>query len=273
MFIHNINPDLLTIGPFSVRFYGIVYALGFLTIAYFLSKAKIKNLPSEKAWDLVAYTLLFSILGARLFHVLSDFHLYKDNLIEIVYIWKGGLGWFGGLFFGIIFLIFYTKKNKIDTLSIFDRFALVLPFFIGLGRIANFFNSEHLGFPVNPEIIKWCVVFQKIDNLCRHPTQIYEAISMFILFGLLILIYFLLKHFKIMTRGIIFSSHLMLYSIARFITDFYREQQSFYFYGLAHTQIISIIIFLIGVFLLLKFLNIFNIIKNSENYLKTKENN
>ncbi|MEM2138706.1 MAG: prolipoprotein diacylglyceryl transferase [Candidatus Woesearchaeota archaeon] len=260
MFYHNINPDLLTIGPFSIRFYGIVYALGFLFIGYYLSKSKIKNLSEEKSWDLVSYTLLISIIGARLFHVVSDFHLYRNNLLGIFEIWKGGLGWFGGLFFGIFFLIYYTKKHKIETLIVFDKISLILPIFIGLGRIANFINSEHLGFPVNQEIIKWCVVFQNVDNVCRHPTQIYEAISMFLVFALLMLIYYKLGSIK----GILFSSHLILYSIARFITDFFRETQSAYFFGLAHTQIISLGTFLIGLYLFFKFIKIKHTKKNSK---------
>ncbi|MEM3373606.1 MAG: prolipoprotein diacylglyceryl transferase [Candidatus Woesearchaeota archaeon] len=254
MFYHNINPDLLKIGFFSIRFYGIVYALGFLSIGYYLSKSKIKNLPKEKAWDLVSYTLLFSLIGARLFHVISDFHLYKNNLLGIFEIWKGGLGWYGGLFFGIAFIIFYTKKHKIETLEIFDKISLILPLFIGLGRIANFINSEHLGFPANPETITWCVVFQNIDTFCRHPTQLYEAISMFLVFGVLILINKFIP--KLKTKGILFSFYLILYSIARFTTDFFRESQSIYILGLAHTQIISLITLFIGIYLLFKFSDI-----------------
>ena len=77
MFIQNINPDIISLGPFSIRFYGIVYALGFLWVTYLLEKkvGKIKNLTKENAFDLMAYMMLFAILGARRVHVMSEFYL------------------------------------------------------------------------------------------------------------------------------------------------------------------------------------------------------
>ena len=110
MFINNINPDLINIGPFSIRFYGLVYALGFLFISYMLDKKvkskKIKNLTKDRASDLLVYTMIFGLLGARLVHVISDFHLYKNNLIGIFQIWNGGLAFHGGLL-AIIFGYYY----------------------------------------------------------------------------------------------------------------------------------------------------------------------
>jgi phosphatidylglycerol---prolipoprotein diacylglyceryl transferase len=246
MFIQNINPDLIKLGPFTIRFYGIVYALGFLAVAYFLSKAaekkKIKNLDKEKAIDLVTYTMISAILGARIFHVVSDFYLYKNNLLDVFAIWKGGLGWYGGLFGAMLFIFFYCRKHKIDVIRAFDYFSFLLPLIIGFGRIANFINGEHLGFPASSNNVPWCVVFERIDAVCRHTVQLYESLSMFLLFILLLIIYMKWQDKK----GLLFASFLTGYGIARFITDFYRETQSAYFFGLAHTQIISIIMIFIG---------------------------
>ncbi len=253
MFIQNINPNLIAIGPFSIRFYGLVYALGFILVALFLSRKakekKIKNLDKDKAIDLVTYSMIWALIGARLFHVISDFYLYENNLIGIFEIWKGGLGWYGGLIGAILFIYLYCKKNKIDIIRVFDYLSLFLPLIIGFGRIANYINGEHLGFPAS---VSWCVVFQRIDSLCRHPVQIYEAISMFVLFFLLILIYIKWQNEK----GILFSSFFIGYGIARFITDFFRETQSAYLFGLAHTQIISIFSIIIGIYFLIKSLKV-----------------
>lgn len=249
MFINNINPDLMNIGPFSIRFYGIVYAVGFLVVYYLLLKAAekktIKNLDKDKASDLAVYTMLSGILGARIFHVIADFHLYKDNLLGIFEIWNGGLGFYGGLAGGVLAIFFYCRKHKVDISGVIDTMALPLPLIITFGRIANYMNSEHIG---SVSDLPWCVVFQKIDTVCRHPAQIYEAISMFIVFLLLIAAYKLWRK----QRGAITWVFIMGYGIARFTTDYFRETQSAYFFGLAHTQIISLIMAAIGAYFLYK---------------------
>ncbi len=249
MFINNLNPDILNVGPFSIRFYGLVYALGFLLVAYLLSKEaqkkKIKNLDKEKAVDLTVWAMVFGIIGARIFHVLSDFYLYKNNFIGIFEIWKGGLGFYGGIAGGILAVWFYCRKHKVDVFKVFDVMSLPFPLVIAFGRIANFINSEHVGFKTD---LPWCVVFEKIDMICRHPVQIYESISMFILFFMLLIINFRTKK----KTGKIFWSFIAGYGVMRFITDFFRQEQSFYFLGLAHTQFISIFMILYGGYKLFK---------------------
>jgi phosphatidylglycerol:prolipoprotein diacylglycerol transferase len=249
MFSQNIDPNLITLGPLNIRFYGIVYALGFLLITYLLikeaKKNKIKNLTSERAQDITIYAMLFGLIGARLFHVASDFYLYQNNLLEIFAFWKGGLGWYGGLIGGVAAIIIYCRKHKIDIWHVLDNMSVPLPLVIGFARIANYINSEHLGFPSN---LPWCVVFQKIDTVCRHPVQLYESLSMFILFFALIIISLKLRQKK----GTVFWSFIGLYGIARFITDYFRQVQSFYLFGLAHTQIISLVMIFISIYFVFK---------------------
>ena len=244
LFIHDINPDLINIGPLSIRFYGIVYALGFLLVTHLITKKakekKIKNLTPDKAIDLVTYTMIFGLIGARLMHVISDFYIYKTNLIGIFKIWEGGLGFQGGLVGGLIFIYFYCKKHKINFLKFTDTIALPLPLIIGFGRIANFINGELIG---NPSNLPWCVVFSRIDDICRHPSQLYQSLSQFILFGILL---YLSKTKMSKKKGFISFSFIAGYGLFRFVTDFFRSDYHIYLFGLSHTQILNIFMFFIG---------------------------
>jgi len=243
MFINNINPDILKIGPFTIRFYGIVYALGYLLITYLLSKKKIKNLTKEKALDITTYGLIFGVIGARIFHVLSDYSLYENNLLDVFAIWKGGLGFMGGLAGALVFVYYYCKAHKIELMQVLDVMAAPLALVIGFGRIANYINSEHLGYATN---LPWCVVYEKFDMICRHPAQIYEAISMFLLCAVL---FFLQKKWH--KKGAMFWSFILGYGIARFTTDFFRTQDV-YIVGFAHTQWISAVMIILGGYYLVK---------------------
>jgi phosphatidylglycerol:prolipoprotein diacylglycerol transferase len=249
MFVNNINPDLFTLGPLTIRFYGIVYALGFLLVVFLLlqevKKKSVKHLDNDHAVDMLTYGMISAIIGARLFHVASEFYLYKDNLLDIFAVWKGGLGFYGGVIGGILALYLYCRKHKINYLQILDIIVVPLPLIIGFGRIANYINSEHLG---RITTVSWCVVFEKADLLCRHPSQLYEAISMFALF---LSLFFISRKLKLKI-GSLTSLFFIGYGIARFITDIFRENVLYYF-GLSHTQIISIITVLIGIYFLIIF--------------------
>jgi phosphatidylglycerol:prolipoprotein diacylglycerol transferase len=242
MFIQNINPDILNIGPFAIRFYGIVYALGFLWVTHVLSKkaerGKIKNLTSEKAVDLVTIGMIAGLIGARLIHVISEFSLYQNNLLDVFAVWKGGLGFHGGLIGGIGAMYLYCRKHKINLLDILDTISVPLALVTAFGRVANFINSEHLGFPSSQP---WCVVFQRIDDVCRHPVQIYESITQVAIFGIL-LFAGTRKH----KRGMITGLYLVSYAIFRIITDFFRETHAVYMFSLSGSQILCILMIIIG---------------------------
>ena len=248
MFVHNINPDIITIGPFSIRFYGIVYALGFLFVNHILMKVaknkKIKNLSVEKASDLVIWTMIFGLLGARVMQVLAELPYYLKNPFEIVAFWHGGLYFQGGLAAALVFMYLYSKKHKIKLIRLTDTIAVPLPLIIGFGRIANFINSEHLGFPTK---VPWCVVFQKTDNICRHPAQIYQALTQFLLF---VIVYLISKKTK--KPGLVTWSFVAGYGFLSVITDFYRTDMPRILFNLTITQFINIGMFILGVYFLIK---------------------
>jgi phosphatidylglycerol---prolipoprotein diacylglyceryl transferase len=247
MFIHNLDPVLMQIGPIAIRYYSLVYIFGVLITMYLLSKKtdKVKNLSRQRAENMVIWGTVAGLVGARLFHVLSEIHLYIQRPLEIFAIWQGGLGFFGGLLGGIIFGVYYCRKHDINVWQIFDIVVIPLPLIIGLGRLANFINSEHVGFAAD---VPWCVVFPRVDMLCRHPAQIYEAISMFLLFGAVLLAYRLWKKKSSATFWVFITA----YGIARFITDFFRAEQSFYLLGLSHTQFLSLGMVMAGIFMLIR---------------------
>jgi len=244
MFVQNIDPNLVTIGPFSIRFYGIVYALGFLLVSYLLEKkaGKIKNLTKERAFDLVAFTMVFALAGARLFHVLEQFSYYRENLWQVFMIWKGGLAFFGGISFGLAAMYFYCRKKDIDFFKVIDVISLWLPLVTAFGRIANFINSEHMGFPSN---LPWCVVYQRVDDICRHPVQLYESISQFMIFAVL-----LVYSKKQRNDGNIAWMYMILYGAFRFVTDFFRESFSVYLLGMSNSQVLSVLVISLGAWMI-----------------------
>jgi phosphatidylglycerol---prolipoprotein diacylglyceryl transferase len=250
MFVNNIDPDILHIGPFSIRFYGIVYALGFLTVTYLLSRAakegRIKNLTKDKAENIAVLGILGGIIGARIFHVLTDFHLYKDDILGIFAVWNGGLGYFGGIAGGALAIYWYARRHKISFLEIFDHVSIPLAFITAFGRIANYTNSEIFG---PPSGLPWCVVFQRIDDVCRHPAQLYHAAMLFMIGFALIG----LSRTRMSKRaGFITAAFIFMYGVSRFIDDIFRIDFSFLIFGLSITQILSIVACMIsGYFLLM----------------------
>jgi phosphatidylglycerol:prolipoprotein diacylglycerol transferase len=243
MLIVNPNPIILQIGSFTLSYYLLVLMLGFLAILFTLlltSKKKILPLKEEQIYDLVTLLILGTILGARIFHILFwGLDYYSHNLIKIFYIWEGGLSFHGGLLGAFLVTYFYCKTKKLPFLKIADLLVLPVVFFLALGRIANFFNSEILGIATN---VPWCVVFQNIDNTCRHPIQLYAAVGRFILFFALL---FIQKKFKQRKNGFIFWTFLLLISIGRFFLDFWRDDPAFF--GLLPGQWLSLIAIVISI--------------------------
>jgi len=217
MFVHNIDPVLLHIGPISIRYYGLVYAFGFLLVHYILIKSikrhPIKNLPEDKASDMLAWGMVWLVVGARIFHVLTDLPLYLSNPMLIFAIWKGGMAFFGGSIGLTAYLYYFTRKNKIDLFEIAERIIVPIPLILGFGRIANFINAEHIGYITS---VPWAVKFPGAEGF-RHPTQIYEAITMFALFFILFLV-----PKKNTKRGTLVYLFLSIYGISRFFTEFFR---------------------------------------------------
>ena len=247
MFINNFDPVALQIFSLEIRWYSLSYIAGII-IGWFLSKNFfLINLDlKEKFDDFITYVILGIIIGGRLGYVLFyDLNYFSENFFDIFKIWEGGMSFHGGLL-GVIFVcIWFAKKNNHNSFKNFDVVSLVAPIGIFFGRIANFINSELYGVETN---LPWGVKFVKIDELIRHPTQIYESI-----FEGLIL-FLILLHFRkigfLKTPGLISGVFLIFYSSFRFIIEFLRvpdSQIGYLFLNLTLGQIISFIFLLIGI--------------------------
>tara|TARA_B100001093_G_scaffold266877_1_gene255239 strand:+ start:2685 stop:3467 length:783 start_codon:yes stop_codon:yes gene_type:complete len=251
MFINNFDPVAIQIFSLEIRWYSLAYIAGIL-IGWILSKRIfISNTNiKEKFDDFITYIILGMILGGRLGYVFFyNFDYYSNNLVDIFKIWQGGMSFHGGLIGIIIASMWFSKKNNQNTFDYLDIVSLVAPIGIFFGRIANFINSELYGVETN---LPWAVQFIQVDNLLRHPTQLYEAFfEGLILF--LILLYFRGKGFM-KIPGFLSAMFLIFYSIFRFIIEFFRvpdEQLGYLLFNFTMGQLISSIFFLLGVYLIL----------------------
>ncbi len=251
MFINNFDPIAFQVFSFEIRWYSLAYVFGIIFGWTYCKKKLIKDQKLLNLFDdLITYLIIGIIVGGRLGYVIFyNLEYYLKNSSEILMIWNGGMSFHGGLI-GIIFVtVIFGKKHKIDSYILLDLIALVAPIGIFLGRIANFINSELYGRETD---IIWSVKFVAIDNVSRHPSQIYEAI-----FEGLVL-FFVLNYFakkdNFNKPGLISCLFIILYSLFRFILEFFRApdaQVGYLVFQLTLGQVFSIVFFFLGLFLYL----------------------
>tara|TARA_A100001011_G_scaffold333424_1_gene361142 strand:- start:2323 stop:3120 length:798 start_codon:yes stop_codon:yes gene_type:complete len=257
MYIHDLNPILINLGFFEVRWYSLAYIFGILLgwwygkkIIKFKSKNDSLNENTQHFDDLVAYIIISIILGGRLGYVIFyNLDYYLSNPLKIFQIWEGGMSFHGALLGIIVGVILFTRKRNIKTLFFLDIIACVAPIGIFFGRIANFINSELYGYPSE---ILWSVIFPKVDDLSRHPSQIYEAL----LEGVLLFIILNSLNFrKKIKDGWCSSLFLIFYGLFRVVSETFREpdeQIGLIFNLFSMGTVLSILMILTGFFLLIK---------------------
>tara|TARA_Y100001970_G_scaffold260370_1_gene342390 strand:+ start:1547 stop:2326 length:780 start_codon:yes stop_codon:yes gene_type:complete len=225
MYIHNLDPIIFNFGFLSLRWYSVAYILGII-IGWWYGKKILSliclnnniNFKISLFDDYISYVIISIILGGRIGYILFyNLEFYLLNPLEVFFIWKGGMSFHGGLLGIIIATIFFSKKNKLDKLIIFDVVSCVAPIGIFLGRMANFINSELFGKPTD---LPWAIIFPLVDGQPRHPSQIYEAFLEGILLFLILNIFI---RTSIYIKGKVASLFLILYSIFRLISELYRE--------------------------------------------------
>ena len=247
MFINNFDPIAFQIMSFEIRWYSLAYILGIVVGWILCKKIFIKNSDiSEKFDDYITYLIIGVILGGRLGYIIFyNFSYYLDNIFDIFKIWQGGMSFHGGLLGVIASSYIFAKKNNQNPFFYLDQVSLVAPIGIFFGRLANFINSELYGKATD---VPWSVIFIKVDNLSRHPSQLYEAIlEGIILF--LILNYFMNKDY-LKKPGLISGLFLIYYSLFRFFIEFLRvpdQQIGYLFLNLTMGQIISLVFVSIGI--------------------------
>ena len=250
MFINNFDPVAFEFLTFKVRWYSLSYIAGIVLAWIYIKKFILKETEYSKYIDdLISYVIIGVIIGGRLGYVIFyNFEYYINNPLEILMIWTGGMSFHGGVLGVIISTYLFCKKNKLSTFYFLDLISLSAPIGIFLGRIANFINSELYGTRTDFFL---AVIFEKVDTVSRHPSQIYEAFFEGII--LFILLNFIYKKYINHKSGVLSALFLIFYSVFRFIIEFTREPDAhlgLVFMELSQGQVMSILFFVLGLIIL-----------------------
>ncbi|MDE6051942.1 MAG: prolipoprotein diacylglyceryl transferase [Paramuribaculum sp.] len=227
--VWDVPPDLLS-HPLTIRWYGLMFALGFL-IGYEIVARMFRHEGAPERWLglLLMWTVAGTIIGARLGHCFFyEWDYYSANPGEIIKVWKGGLASHGGaigVITGVLCFSWFTSKRS--PLWTFDRLVIPIALVGGMIRLGNLFNSEIFGGPTD---LPWGMMFVRsrewhalFEGQACHPTQIYEALCYFALFGLLMWMYW--KRNAEERPGLIFGTFLVGIFLPRFIIEFIKNDQ------------------------------------------------
>ena len=242
MFINNFDPVAFQVFSLEIRWYSLAYIFGLIFGWIYCNKFLINDQDRKKQFeDYITYLIIGIIVGGRLGYVfIYNPSYYLENLIEVLMIWNGGMSFHGAVLGIVLATILFCKNNNQNIFYYLDLVALSAPIGIFLGRITNFINSELYGRETD---ITWSVKFIQIDNLNRHPSQIYEAIFE----GIILFIILNLFNNKISKKnGLVSYLFIILYSLFRFFIEFTREPDAhigLIIFNMSLGQIISIIFF------------------------------
>ncbi len=236
------DPVAFSVFGLDVRWYGIVYVLGFLFGGWLAAKlGKERGINKEDVYDFLVYLVIAVIVGARIAHVFGALDYYSSRLIEVFYVWNGGLAFHGGLIGAVLVGLWFCKKRNIKFYDMADIFCVPLALGLAFGRIANFINGELYG---KISDVPWAVEFEGVDGK-RHPSQIYESLKNFFIFIVLWNLYKIKK----LPSGFIFWSFIFMYSVLRFFVEFYRDWETA-FIGLTWPQLVSVPLAAVSFFIL-----------------------
>ena len=246
MFTNNFDPVAFQIFSLEIRWYSLAYIAGILLGWLYCKKKLIKDKHILNLFDdFITYIIIGIILGGRIGYALFyNLEYYLEKPIEILMVWNGGMSFHGGVIGVVVAAHLFSKKHKINQFIFLDLVSLSAPIGIFFGRVANFINSELYG---NSTDVFWSVKFILIDNIYRHPSQLYEAIFEGIVL-LFILRYFLKKNY-LKQPGLISALFLIFYSLFRFIIEFFRSPDPHIGYLILNItlgQLISIIFLTLG---------------------------
>jgi len=227
----NVDPEIFNIGPISVRWYGLFFALAFVFGQRILSKIYVAEGRTEGDVDTITlYMIIGTVIGARLGHTLFySPEYYLSNPIEILKIWEGGLASHGATIGILLALWLFSRNHKFNYMWVLDRIVIVVALGGALIRLGNLMNSEIIGKVSN---MPWAFLFVRNNEIIngvaasqdpRHPAQLYEALMVF---GLFVLLYWLWKKYKErLPLGLLFGLFVTLLFSFRFVVEFLKEDQ------------------------------------------------
>jgi phosphatidylglycerol:prolipoprotein diacylglycerol transferase len=252
MLVHpQFDPVAISIGSFGIRWYGLMYLIGFVTALWLGRRRAVRD--TWRGWsprdmdDVLFYGVLGVIIGGRLGYVL--FYkpgYYLEHPVEILYVWQGGMAFHGGFLGVLVAMLLFARKSGKPWLGVMDFLAPLVPPGLAAGRLGNFINAELWGRPTD---VPWAMIFPSVDDLPRHPSQLYQ----FALEG--VLLFALLWWFSRKPRpvGAVSALFLIGYGAARFVAEYSREPDSFLgllALGLTMGQWLSVPMILAGAWLL-----------------------
>ena len=246
----NVNPEIFRIGFVAVRWYSLLFMLAFVAGIYIMNKIyKLENKPVEAVDPLLMYMLFATVIGARLGHCLFyDPAYYLSNPVKILMVWEGGLASHGAAIGILTGLYLYSRKYKDQPfLWLVDRVVIPVALAGAFIRTGNLFNSEIIGAPTD---LPWAFVFDRVDQVPRHPSQIYEALAYLFIFVILYRLY--MKQKENTPKGQLLGLFLILVFGFRFFVEFVKANQEAFEQGMTLNmgQILSIPAVLAGVWLL-----------------------
>lgn len=215
-----INPVALTLGPLKIHWYGLMYLLGFVS-AWLLAQYRVQKLQlnwtTDQITDFIFYAAMGVIIGGRIGYVLFyDFHNFVHDPLLLIKLWQGGMSFHGGLIGVLLALLLYGYRNQRSFFELTDFIAPMVPIGLAAGRIGNFINGELWGRPTD---VAWGMVFPHVDNLPRHPSQLYE----FALEGIVLFLILWFYSAKPRPRMAVSGMFLLFYGLFRFILEFFRQ--------------------------------------------------
>ncbi len=216
----HINPEIVRVGRFAVRWYGVMYLLGFAA-SYLLVKYQVKkkniDLGSDFLDSLYTFIILGLIIGARVGYVIFyNLSSYVQRPLDILAVWEGGMSFHGGLIGSVLAGVWCCKRYKKDPWLIADLVTVTAPVGLGFGRLGNFINGELYGRATN---VPWAMVFPSGGPFPRHPSQLYE----FFLEGVLLFTVLWLVKDRARGPGALTALFITLYGMFRFAVEFFRE--------------------------------------------------
>jgi len=258
-----VHPIVFRVGPFAVRFYGLMYVTALLVGIWLLRlEAKRRGLPPDRMVDLAFYAFVGGLIGGRLYYVLFKWGYYGAHPLKIIAVWEGGMAIHGGLIGGLIGGWLFARMHGMPLATLCDMAAPAISLGHAFGRFGNFMNGDAHGYPLHsPQLPAWLRHFpdwlgvtfpptsiagQEFGAVPLHPVMLYELVLNFIGF---VLLWSLRK--KPWPAGSLFGLYLMYYAVVRSFTSLFRADD-LYLGPLRMPHVISAAMFLTGLLIMLR---------------------
>lgn len=250
-YVHNLDPVALLIGPLAIRWYGLMYLIGFLlflVLGKLRARDSWRDMEPQDVDNLLFYGMIGTIVGGRLGHVLfyGPLSYYLANPLDIFAVWKGGMASHGGIIGVVVAMALFARTRHKSFLRVADFVVPLVAPGLGAVRIGNFINGELWGRVADPSL-PWAVVFPQAGNaLARHPSQFYQALLEGVMLGLVLWLY----SRKPRAPGTVGSLFLIFYGLLRIIGEIFREPEALYGYmplGMSAGQWLSVPMIVVGI--------------------------